>query len=92
MHEIPFSAKHILVESHDYHYRSSNNNNLSNTNNKKENISVDVEITKEAVHLIHNKAKSFRQIVNTIDVLEKVAQVNGLTQINENIAQEILNG
>lgn len=50
------------------------------------------EITKEAVHLIHNKAKSFRQIVQIIDTFEKVAQANGLTQINENIAQEILNG
>lgn len=52
----------------------------------------EVEITKDAVHLIHNKAKSFRQIVNTIDVFEKVAQANSLTQIDENIAQEILNG
>lgn len=52
----------------------------------------EVEITKDAVHLIHNKAKSVRQIVNTIDVFEKVAQANSLTQIDENIAQEILNG
>ena len=52
----------------------------------------EVEITKAAVHLIHNKAKSFRQIVNTIDAFEKVAQANSLTQIDENIAQEILNG
>lgn len=52
----------------------------------------DVEITKEVVHLIHNKAKSFRQIVNTIDTFEKVAQANGLTKIDENIAQEIMNG
>ena len=52
----------------------------------------EVEITKDAVHLIHNKAKSFRQIVNTIDAFEKVAQANGLSQIDENIAQEILNG
>ena len=52
----------------------------------------EVEITKDAVHLIHNKAKSFRQIVNTIDTFEKVAQANGLAQIDENIAQEILNG
>lgn len=51
----------------------------------------EVEITKDAVHLIHNKAKSFRQIVNTIDAFEKVAQANSLTQIDENIAQEILN-
>ena len=52
----------------------------------------EVEIIKEAVHLIHNKAKSFRQIVKTIDAFEKVAQANGLTQIDENIAQEVLNG
>ena len=52
----------------------------------------EVEITKEAVHLIHNKAKSFRQIVNTIDAFEKVAQANGLTQIDENIAREVLGG
>lgn len=52
----------------------------------------EVEITKDALHLIHNKAKSFRQIVNTIDTFEKVAQANGLIKIGENIAQEILNG
>ena len=52
----------------------------------------DVEITKDAVRLICNKAKSFRQIVNTIDAFEKVAQVNRLTQIDENIAQEVLIG
>ena len=52
----------------------------------------EVEITKDAVHLIHNKAKSFRQIVNTIDAFEKVVQANGLTQIDENIATEVLGG
>ena len=52
----------------------------------------EVEITKEALYLIYNKTKSFRQIVNTIDAFEKVAQVNGLSQIDENIAQKILNG
>ena len=52
----------------------------------------EIEITKEAVHLIHNKAKSFRQLVNTIDAFEKVAQANGFTQIDENIAQEVLGG
>lgn len=50
------------------------------------------EIAKDAIHLIHNKAKSFRQIVNSIDILEKVAQVNGLTWIDENIAKEVLCG
>ena len=52
----------------------------------------EVEITKKVIRLIHNKAKSFRQIVNTIDTFEKVAQANGLTQIDENIAKEVLNG
>ena len=52
----------------------------------------EAEITKEAVKLIYDKAKSFRQIVNTIDTFEKVALANGLIQIDENIAQEILNG
>ena len=52
----------------------------------------EVEITKDAVHLIHNKAKSFRQIVNTIDAFEKVAQANSLTQIDEKVEQEVLNG
>ena len=50
------------------------------------------EIAKEVIHLIYNKAKSFRQIVNSIDILEKVAQANGLTRIDENIAKEVLNG
>ena len=52
----------------------------------------EVKITKETIYLIHNKAKSFRQIVNNIDILEKVSQANGLTQIDENIAKEVLNG
>ena len=52
----------------------------------------EVEITKDVIHLIHNKTKSFRQIVNSIDVLEKVAQANGFTQIDENIAKEVLCG
>lgn len=52
----------------------------------------EVEITKDVVHMIHNKAKSFRQIVNTIDAFEKMAQANGLTQIDEKVVQEVLNG
>ena len=52
----------------------------------------EAEITEEAIHIIHNKAKSFRQIVNSIDILEKVAQANGFTQIDENIAKEVLCG
>lgn len=50
----------------------------------------EVDITKEAIHIIHNKAKSFRKIVEIIDVFEKVGQANGLTQIDEDIATEVL--
>lgn len=52
----------------------------------------EVDIAKEAVRAIYNKAKSFRKIIEMIDMFEKVGQVNGLTQIDENIDQEILNG
>lgn len=52
----------------------------------------EVDITKEAVHIIHNKAKSFRKIVEMIDMFEKAAQANGFTQIDENIAKEVLCG
>lgn len=52
----------------------------------------EVEITKEAVKLIQNKATSFRQIVQMIDNFEKVEQANSLNVIDENVAQEILNG
>lgn len=52
----------------------------------------EVEITKEAVKLIQNKATSFRQIVQIIDAFEKVAQANSLNVIDENVAGEILNG
>jgi len=52
----------------------------------------EVEITKEAVKLIHNKATSFRQIVQIIDSFEKVAQANSLMRIDEKIASEVLNG
>ena len=49
----------------------------------------DVEITKEAVRLIYEKVKSFRQIVQIIYSFEKVAQANGLTKIDEKTAGEI---
>jgi len=52
----------------------------------------EVDITKEAVHIIYNKAKSFRKIVEMIDMFEKVGQTNGLTHIDENIAKDVLNG
>lgn len=52
----------------------------------------EVDITKEVVRIVHNKAKSFRKIVEMIDMFEKVGQANGLTQIDEKVAQEVLNG
>ena len=52
----------------------------------------EVEIAKEAIPLIYNKTKSFRQIVNGIDILEKVALANGFTKIDEDIAKEVLCG
>lgn len=50
----------------------------------------EVDITKEAIRIVHNKAKSFRKIVEIIDVFEKVGQANGLAQIDEDIATEVL--
>ena len=50
----------------------------------------EAEITKEAVKLIYDKAKSFRKIVQIIDMFEKAAQANGLNQIDEKTAREIL--
>lgn len=52
----------------------------------------EVDITKEAVHIIHNKVKSFRKIVEMIDMFEKVGKANGLTQIDEKVATEVLGG
>ena len=52
----------------------------------------EIDITKEAIRIIHNKAKSFRKIVEMIDMFEKVGQANGLTQIDEKVVQEVLNG
>ena len=52
----------------------------------------EIEITKEAVKLIQNKATSFRQIVQIIDSFEKIAQANSLNIIDENVAGEVLNG
>lgn len=50
----------------------------------------EVEITDCAIKVILSKATRFRQIVQIIDKFEQVAQANSLTQINENIAKEIL--
>lgn len=52
----------------------------------------EVDITKEVVQVIHNKAKSFRKIVEMIDMFEKVGQANALTQIDEKVAMEVLGG
>lgn len=52
----------------------------------------EIDVAKEAVRIIHNKAKSFRKIIEMIDMFEKVGQANELNQINEDIAKEVLNG
>lgn len=49
-----------------------------------------VEITDNVIRLILSRATRFRQIVQIIDKFELAAQANGLTQIDENIAKEIL--
>src|SRR5574344_1213858 len=51
----------------------------------------EVEINDKAIKLIHAKATRFRQIVQIIDKFEQVAQANGLSLIDENIANEVLN-
>ncbi len=50
----------------------------------------EVEIADDAVKVILSKATRFRQIVQIIDKFEQAAQANSLTQIDENIAKEIL--
>ena len=45
----------------------------------------EAEITKEAVKLIFDKAKSFRKIVQIIDMFEKAVQANGLSQIDKKL-------
>lgn len=50
----------------------------------------EVEITDCAIKVILSKATRFRQIVQITDKFEQAAQANSLTQINENIAKEIL--
>ena len=49
----------------------------------------EVEITDSAIKTVHQEAKRFRQLVQIIDNLEKVAAANGLVQINEDILKEI---
>lgn len=50
----------------------------------------EVEIADCAIKVILSKATRFRQIVQITDKFEQAAQANSLTQINENIAKEIL--
>ncbi len=49
----------------------------------------EVEMTKEVISVIHQKAKSFRKIVEMINTLENIAQVNGIKLIDENIIREV---
>ena len=46
-------------------------------------------MTKEVIHVIHQKAKSFRKIVELINTLENIARVNGIKLIDENIIREV---
>ncbi len=50
---------------------------------------AEVDMTKEAISVIHQKAKSFRKIVEMINTLENIARVNGIKLIDENIIQEV---
>ena len=58
----------------------------------RKNYKTGLEEYSELITLLRTTTKSFRQIVNSIDILEKVAQENGFTQIDENIAKEVLCG
>lgn len=49
----------------------------------------EVEITDCAIQAIHSKHKRFRQIVRTIDSLEKIAAANELTKIDADILKEV---
>ena len=50
----------------------------------------EIELTDEAVKLLHKKATRFRQITNYVDKLEKVASANEITEIDETIVNEVL--
>ena len=50
---------------------------------------AEVDMTKEVISVIHQKAKSFRKIVEMINTLENIARVNGIKLIDENIIQEV---
>ena len=49
----------------------------------------EVDMTKEVINVIHQKAKSFRKIVELINTLENIARVNGIKLIDENIIREV---
>ncbi len=51
----------------------------------------EVEIHDSAIRVIHQKATKFRQIVQIIDKLEKVALANTLITIDKITAEDILN-
>ena len=53
---------------------------------------AEVDMTKEVISVIHQKAKSFRTIVEMINTLENIAQVNGIKMIDENIVREVFGG
>ena len=46
-------------------------------------------MTKEVIIVIHQRAKSFRKIVEMINTLENIALVNGIKLIDKNIIQEV---
>ena len=50
---------------------------------------AEVDMTKEVISVIHQKAKSFRKIVEMINTLENIALVNGIKLIDKNIIQEV---
>ena len=51
----------------------------------------EVDITDEAIRLLHKKATRFRQITNYIDKIEKVAIANDIKEIDETVIKEVLN-
>lgn len=51
----------------------------------------EVEVTEDAIKLLHKKATRFRQITNYVDKVEKIATANDITQIDESIIKEVLN-
>ena len=51
----------------------------------------EIEMQNDAIKVIHKKATKFRQLVRIIDKFERVAEANGISTIDENIAEEVLN-